>query len=219
MSADNGCYIGRFLNPLDNTKYEYRVIHAQNIEDCDYDDDTLHEITDAYRTMYYANENVFDNLKDAEIEADELYSVIINDDYCPVCEYGICHINYDVVLNLNIEEAGKKIDDYWDNINKIKPVEKREMKIDELKYEYRALLSDARDLVNKLYKSRIIACPELTDMSVFIAGRICMNEECSNTIMDEKFHGELCEHCAINDRQYCPSCHKLKCECDKGIEI
>ena len=49
MSADNTIAIARFLNPKEDSKYEYRVAHCQNIEDCEYTADRPQEVTDANR--------------------------------------------------------------------------------------------------------------------------------------------------------------------------
>ena len=116
MSSDNGVYIGRFTI---NDDFEYRVTHAQAIENCDYDDSEPHyptKLIHAYRTVYYGRSNIY-NKGGAWERARELYEEILNDLY-PICEYGVSEIRYDEPFpNMTIEEASKFIDEYWENEN------------------------------------------------------------------------------------------------------
>jgi len=78
MSADNGIYILQ-------TKDGYRVVHAQAIENI-YDGDgfNLQAVAD-----YFGKSNVLVTEQEAWGEAKILYDEIMNDDYCPILEYGV----------------------------------------------------------------------------------------------------------------------------------
>lgn len=112
MSADNGIYIGRFMrvesrNPL-KAKFEYRVIHAQAIENCDDSHDFPSEITDAYRALYYGGAPIFTDADEAHKQARELVTPE------PILEYGISEIHYDIVFpSLSKADAEQAIDKYW----------------------------------------------------------------------------------------------------------
>lgn len=123
MSADNGVYIGRFKRVCSDrdhigsnqcdTGYEYRVIHAQCIENCDYDDRWAAELTDAYRVNYYGRADVCYTEDEAWQQAQALYKQIVEDpDGMGILEYGICCCNYDVPFpSLTVEQADKILDD------------------------------------------------------------------------------------------------------------
>ena len=111
MSADNGVFIGIF--PKGDSK-EYRVIHAQAIENCDRETSGSYwkekfELTNLYRALYYGDAKTFDKESDAKKYACELskeYSFL---------EYGICYIEYDLpILSMTAEEARLKIDQYYE---------------------------------------------------------------------------------------------------------
>ena len=116
MSADNGVYLGRFLRkdtPDGERGYEYRVIHAQAIENCDYAPNFPAEITDAYRVDYYGRADVCCTEKEAWEQARAMEKEIADSDF-PILEYGVSEIHYDVPFpSMTAEEAGKKQDEYW----------------------------------------------------------------------------------------------------------
>jgi hypothetical protein len=108
VSADNGCYCSRWI--AKDGSYEYRVAHAQAIENCDYG-----ELADAYRVLYFSSSEVYDNRKEALDEAIRLY------DDLPICEYGICEIDYDVPFPfMTYREAEEVLDTYWKDFMKQK---------------------------------------------------------------------------------------------------
>ncbi len=124
MSADNGVYIGRF--PGVGSSVEYRVIHAQAIENCDDSGNRPEthdqafeghaqdrEIVDWNRVSYYGNAKTFSNHAEAFTEAQKLADDILSDEYCPILEYGICDIVYDrPLLDLTVEEANRKLAEF-----------------------------------------------------------------------------------------------------------
>lgn len=84
MSADNGVYILE-------TKDGYRVAHAQAIENIDYkckegewnEDDIFY---------IFGKSKAYKTAKGALNRAAEIYDNIVNDEFCPICEYGIVSI-------------------------------------------------------------------------------------------------------------------------------
>jgi len=82
MSADNGIYI---LQTIDG----FRVVHVQAIENI-YDGDgfNLEAVAE-----YFGRSNILKNEVEAWEEAQILYDEIMNDDYCPIIEYGVQFIN------------------------------------------------------------------------------------------------------------------------------
>jgi hypothetical protein len=124
LSSDNGVYIGRF--PVDNrgcsgfAGYEYRVIHAQAIENCDFSTDFPQELTDASIVEYYGNVKPTHYREEAWKEAQKLYDEIMSSDF-PILEYGISEIVYTRPFpKMTIKEAQKVSNDYWDNFQKEK---------------------------------------------------------------------------------------------------
>jgi hypothetical protein len=122
MSADNGIYIGIF--PTAGGK-EYRVIEAQAIDNCSFDD-SLHdpipgEVTEWYRVIYYRNAEVFTNKTEALIYAEKL----ANEQ--EILEYGISGIEYDrPLLPLHADEAEAKLNKYWADRAKVQRVKQKE---------------------------------------------------------------------------------------------
>lgn len=104
MSADNGIY-------LLEMKDQWRVIHAQAIEnlhwsniDNDYADDyNSVRIVELYRKVTPMNE------EEALKEAQRLYEEIMDDDFCPILEYGIVHLFVDKTWSEIIDEAKELI--------------------------------------------------------------------------------------------------------------
>lgn len=78
MSADNGIYIATFPNHSGGE--EYRVTHAQAIENTKYDE---------YVRDYFENAATFASLNVARNYAFRLEQEILKDDFCPILEYGI----------------------------------------------------------------------------------------------------------------------------------
>ena len=86
MSADNGIYIGWF----GKENKEFRVIHAQAVENLYYrNGENAVAIVD-----YFKNAAAFDNLEAAQKEAFRQKEEILNDDFCPILEYGICSLKF-----------------------------------------------------------------------------------------------------------------------------
>jgi hypothetical protein len=89
MSADNGIYILR--TNLSENLYEYRVAHAQAIENIFWDDER-DEIGDKLNPQitkdYFGFSQVFHSKDDALKEASKLYENMMQSDF-PVVEYGI----------------------------------------------------------------------------------------------------------------------------------
>ena len=107
MSADNCVAIGSF--PLvDNTGaavVEYRVIHAQAIENCDFGDTEEQDYT---RVSYYGQATSIATYEEAQKEANRLYAEL------DICEYGICDMEYDrPLINKTPEEATKWLNEKW----------------------------------------------------------------------------------------------------------
>lgn len=98
MSADNGIYILRTRDPSGD--HEFRVMHAQNIEDLEYwpldqdmDNDSpsnwerREEVCPDVARNWFVDAEVFTNEDEAYEYARQLY-----DEY-PIVEYGICPID------------------------------------------------------------------------------------------------------------------------------
>lgn len=84
MSADNGVYIL-------HTKDGYRVAHAQAIDNIIYQpDDSGFNLRQLY--FKFERSKVYSK-KEAHKKAFEIYEEIMNDDFCPICEYGIQEID------------------------------------------------------------------------------------------------------------------------------
>jgi hypothetical protein len=104
VSSDNGIYIGRFLSsspPLKSNEdgYEYRVIHAQAIENCDIetygylkDLKDQRKMCDANLVLYYGKSKVFTDVTKAWKEARRIANEYI------YTEYGCVEFHYDVLF-------------------------------------------------------------------------------------------------------------------------
>jgi len=109
MSADNGIYIGSF--PTVDGGKEYRVIHAQAIDNCEDHSQFPQQLTDAYRVLYYGGSPVLD-LDQAWARARTLYEQVMQES--GVLEYGISTIDYDRHFpTLSQQEAQRIQDHYW----------------------------------------------------------------------------------------------------------
>lgn len=114
MSADNGIYIGRFKK---GKGFEYRVIHTQNIENCDYDSQWPKKLTDASRVSFYADADVCYTEQEAWEQAKALYDATM--EWAMVIEYGVSMITYDVPFpKMTKREANKYHRDYWKRMEK-----------------------------------------------------------------------------------------------------
>lgn len=106
MSADNGIYIGVF--PTEGGEVEYRVIHAQAIDNVDFGST---QEQDAYRASYFGGPNVFAT-KDktaALLEASRKADEITSDDFCGILEYGIQTLPFDRPLVSMTQEEIKTV--------------------------------------------------------------------------------------------------------------
>lgn len=83
MSADNGIYI---LQTNGENGFEYRVAHLQAIENLYYSDPSGDEI---YMWLFFRNAPRFFTKELALLCAQELETEILNDDFCPILEYGV----------------------------------------------------------------------------------------------------------------------------------
>lgn len=84
MSADNGIYIAKFPDG-------YRVAHAQAIEDVDYYPEGSTERKGVLKLIFGKSE-VYATLEEARTEAYKKEAEILDDDFCPILEYGVCEI-------------------------------------------------------------------------------------------------------------------------------
>lgn len=91
MSADNGIYIAKF--PVDDSYFEYRVVEAQNIEDCFPNEATPENVTDATVVKVFGNCKVFMSENKAHAHAQKLYDKVMASE-CPIVEYGVCGIEF-----------------------------------------------------------------------------------------------------------------------------
>lgn len=95
MSADNGIYI--LATKGKSFLTEYRVIHAQAIENINWQpDESGFNMLNLWD--YFKDSEVFFDQDSARKKAQSIYKEIIKNDFCPIVEYGICEINA-----LNIE--------------------------------------------------------------------------------------------------------------------
>lgn len=83
MSADNGIYI---LQTLDG----YRVVHAQAIENI-YDGGKFN--LQAVADYFGVCPTIVKTEKEAWAQAKIIYDEIMNDDYCPILEYGVIFLS------------------------------------------------------------------------------------------------------------------------------
>jgi hypothetical protein len=113
MSADNTIAIGWF--PTLEGGVEFRVIHAQAIENTEDCPVVPNELTDSYIVSYYHSSEVYTNEDDANKRAVEIYKDVMNDDSgMAYIEYGIQIIEYPRPFpKMTVEEANKYQDEYW----------------------------------------------------------------------------------------------------------
>jgi hypothetical protein len=108
MSSDNGIYI--LKTPKDDGEgFDYRVIHAQAIENIYWDDVNKCEGPDpnpAILLEYFGEAPVMTK-DEAAKKAFEMEEEILEDDFCPILEYGISTIE----LLHSFEWYKKKVED------------------------------------------------------------------------------------------------------------
>ena len=111
MSADNGIYIGRFpktANPynvkLHEADVEYRVIHAQAIDNLDFKVPEDMDYNPREVMSYFENAPVFADEKSAVTEAYRMYKEQMESD-CPIVEYGISEIRFSQPYQFYVDHA------------------------------------------------------------------------------------------------------------------
>ncbi len=97
MSADNTIAI---LQTKKGKGYEYRVAHLQAVDNYSWDDKRKKHTDNPQVQIKNAREMWSDckptrKKSDALLQADRLYQTILQDDFCPYVEYGICFIEID----------------------------------------------------------------------------------------------------------------------------
>lgn len=98
MSADNGIYLIETPIAEGSKEKEYRVKHAQAIDNIYWDEDKYYpdhhnpEGNPSQVVAYFGECEVFTNLDDAWKLARKMEEEILSDDYCPILEYGISSI-------------------------------------------------------------------------------------------------------------------------------
>ena len=127
MSADNGIYIGRFpvqgyehLANTDMAIYEYRVIHAQAIENLEFFSEEQAELEKKFNgenpraiVEYFGDAYPFSDGTRAREKAFQMEQEILNDAYCPILEYGINSMSFRKPMSFYREHA-KEIVYKWD---------------------------------------------------------------------------------------------------------
>lgn len=108
MSSDNGIYVGTFPTP--SGEKEYRVIHAQAIDNVDFGDQEMQDYT---RVSYFGSAISFGTLDLAMEEAGFLANKVLDD--CGLLEYGISVLHFErPLINKTVEEADVWIKKKWD---------------------------------------------------------------------------------------------------------
>jgi hypothetical protein len=89
MSADNGIYI--LQSPTEEGHDEFRVTHAQAIDNISFEPNKEGFNTEQL-VEYFGKCKVITSKAEAQAVADGLLQQILNDEFCPIVEYGICGI-------------------------------------------------------------------------------------------------------------------------------
>ena len=97
MSADNGVYILHTKGP------EYRVIHAAAIDNIDYDPPQGLDFNPDVALDYFGQSKVYKSEAEALLAARQIQKGL------PICEYGICTIDYSSYLWKDIVNLWKDI--------------------------------------------------------------------------------------------------------------
>jgi len=101
MSADNGIYILKL-------KDQYRVIHAQAIDNLWWSHVSMTLENDFVPTRiveYYGGAKPLSTEQEATSLALKIYDEIMEDDFCPIIEYGISKFEIDKTWNEIVEDA------------------------------------------------------------------------------------------------------------------
>lgn len=112
MSADNGIYIGAFPKTEGSTEYEYRVIHAQAIDNVYWTPDDSLEENPREIVQYFGKAEVMTE-EFAHKKAFEMEKEILNDEFCPILEYGISTMTFNRPFKY-YEEHAHEIKYKWD---------------------------------------------------------------------------------------------------------
>jgi len=102
MSADNGIYILEM-------KDQARVIHTQNIENLWWSYLSNKEVANMVPTRileYYGGTESM-TIQEAQEKAKDLYNEIMDDDFCPIVEYGIQIFKTNKTWEQIVKEAKK----------------------------------------------------------------------------------------------------------------
>lgn len=104
MSADNGIYIGRF--PTADGGMEYRVIHAQAIENVDYGTE---EEQDLYRVLYFGSDSTHPPSVFTSRDEAYDYAHLIAEGY-DILEYGVSELTFSrPLIPLSVEAANVRM--------------------------------------------------------------------------------------------------------------
>ncbi len=103
MSADNGVYL--LKTPTLAGVFEWRVIHAQAIDNIFYDEAEHGEGNPKYVVDYFGEAPVFEKHTQALAFASQIYDDIMNDDWGGIVEYGICGIELPHPFSWYIEKS------------------------------------------------------------------------------------------------------------------
>lgn len=109
MSSDNGIYL--LVSPTEDGCSEYRVIHTQGIDNLYWDDDAgdyRDDIQPAALLSYFKKSQILTKEK-AYAKAFEMEEEVMNDDFCPVLEYGISTITLDKPFSWYEKQAKVKL--------------------------------------------------------------------------------------------------------------
>ena len=113
MSADNGIYI--LATPTEDAgDLEYRVRHAQAIENIYWDEESgslIYDRINPTQLVAYFGECEVLSQEEAHKKAFELEEEILNDDFCPVLEYGINTIVAEKPFSYYVKNAVEEEED------------------------------------------------------------------------------------------------------------
>jgi hypothetical protein len=116
MSADNGIYIGRFPKAENSSEFEFRVIHAQAIDNIYFfnneEERQQHRGENPRGIVEYFGEAEVLDEKDARQKAFDLEQGIEDDDF-GILEYGISSLAFSKPFSFYKEHAHEIVYD-WD---------------------------------------------------------------------------------------------------------
>jgi hypothetical protein len=105
MSADNGIYVGKF--PTQEGSFEFRVIHAQAIDNLWCMPDSSYGENPRSIVEYFSDAPVWDTFERASRVAQDMADEILKDDICPILEYGISYISFQNTFKYYLENKHK----------------------------------------------------------------------------------------------------------------